>query len=172
MNLTGLKDEESILRRHFLEPLAVTDLIDQEGTLLDLGSGNGFPAVPLAVLNPGVRLILVEASERKSAFLWAVLRELGLKGARVETRRACRRADLADILPVRWLTFRGIKVQDLIAGGHPDLLEEGGRMLAFVSEGDGEALRKNHPTDLRWTETRRLPSSPGDVVEVFRPGRT
>ena len=172
MNLTGLKDEGSILRRHFLEPIAAADLIGREGTLLDLGSGNGFPAVPLAVLNPGVRLILVEASERKSAFLWAVLREIGLKGARVETRRACRRADLADLLPVRWLTFRGIKVQDLIGGGRPDLLEEGGRMLAFLSESDGEALRKNHPSDLRWAETRRLPSSPGDVVEVFQPARS
>src|SRR5262245_45955469 len=97
MNLTGLEDERAILRRHFLEPIAAADLIGEEGDLLYLGSGNGFPAVPLAVLHPGVRLTLVEATEKRSAFLWVLLRELGLKGARVETRRVCRRADLADL---------------------------------------------------------------------------
>ncbi|HEU4401582.1 MAG TPA: RsmG family class I SAM-dependent methyltransferase, partial [Candidatus Polarisedimenticolia bacterium] len=45
MNLTGLKDEESILRRHFLEPIAAADLLENGGRLIDLGSGNGFPAI-------------------------------------------------------------------------------------------------------------------------------
>src|SRR2546422_8643747 len=98
MNLTGLKDEETIIRRHFLEPIAVAHLLHDEGTLVDLGSGNGFPAVPLKVLRPGLDLVLVEASEKKSAFLWAVLRELGLKGARVETRSVRSLEDLADLL--------------------------------------------------------------------------
>src|SRR5438093_3504946 len=76
MNLTGLKDEEAIVRRHFLEPLVAADLLEEEGTLVDLGSGNGFPAVPLKILRPGLDLVLVESSEKKSAFLWAVVREL------------------------------------------------------------------------------------------------
>src|SRR6266581_8854059 len=94
MNLTGLKDEPAIIRRHFLEPLAVADLLEDGGRLIDLGSGNGFPAIPLKVLRPGLELILVESSEKKSAFLWAVIRELGLTGARVETRRVRRLDDL------------------------------------------------------------------------------
>ncbi len=49
MNLTGLKDESMIARRHFLEPIAIADLLDDRGRLVDLGSGNGFPAVPLKV---------------------------------------------------------------------------------------------------------------------------
>lgn len=172
MNLTGLKDDEAILRRHFLEPIATADLIGEAGTLMDLGSGNGFPAVPLAVLHPGVQLILVESSEKKSAFLWAVLRELGLKGARVETRRVCRRADLADILPVRWLTFRGVRVQDLLAEDQPELIQVDGRLLAFLSEADALRLQQDPPPDLRWAETRVLPSSPGDVVAVYEPVRS
>src|SRR5258705_6170238 len=87
MNLTGLKDEEAIVKRHFLEPIAISDLLEDDGRLVDLGSGNGFPAVPLKVMHPGLDLVLVEASEKKSAFLWAVIREIGLKGTRVETRR-------------------------------------------------------------------------------------
>jgi len=172
MNLTGLKDDEAILRRHFLEPIAAADLIGEEGVLMDLGSGNGFPAVPLAVLHPDLQLVLVESSEKKSAFLWAVLRELGLKGARVETRRVCRRADLADVLPVRWITFRGVRVQDFLADLQPALLQVDGRLLAFVSEADASKLQKTPPQDLCWAETRRLPSSPGDVVAVFEPIRS
>jgi len=171
MNLTGLEDEEAILRRHFLEPIAAADLIGGEGDLLDLGSGNGFPAVPLAVLHPGVRLTLVEATEKRSAFLWALLRELGLKGARVETRRVCRRADLADLLPVRWLTFRAIRATDLLADDGPDLLEPDGRLLAFVSDDDAEQLRGRVRSDLCWAGKRTLPSSPGDVVAIFEAAR-
>ena len=172
MNLTGLEDEVAILRRHFLEPIAAADLVGEEGDLLDLGSGNGFPAVPLAVLHPGVRLTLVEATEKRSAFLWALLRELGLKGARVETRRVCRRADLGDLLPVRWLTFRAIRATELLADEGPDLLEPGGKLLAFVSEADAEKLRGSVRSDLCWVGKRTLPSSPGDVVAIFEPGRT
>jgi 16S rRNA (guanine527-N7)-methyltransferase len=172
MNLTGLDDEASILRRHFLEPIAAADLVGEEGDLLDLGSGNGFPAVPLAVLHPGVRLTLVEATEKRSAFLWALLRELGLKGARVETRRVCRRADLADLLPVRWLTFRAIRATELLADEGPVLLQPDGKLLAFVSEEDAEKLKGSVGSDLRWAGKRPLPSSPGDVVAIFEPART
>src|SRR5439155_27065205 len=86
MNLTGLKDDSTIVRRHFLEPIAIADLLDDGGRLVDIGSGCGFPAVPLKILRPGLELVLVESSEKKSAFLRALIRELGLTEARVETR--------------------------------------------------------------------------------------
>src|SRR6266850_4727752 len=116
MNLTGLRDEEAIARRHFLEPIAIADLLDDEGRLVDLGSGNGFPAVPLKVLRPGLDLVLVESSEKKSAFLWAVVRELGLKGTSVLTRRVRNLGDLGDLLPCRYLTLRAIRFGELFKG--------------------------------------------------------
>lgn len=169
MNLTGLKDEESILRRHFLEPLAAASLIKGEGVLLDIGSGNGFPAVPLAILHPGIQLVLVEASEKKSGFLWTVIREIGLSGARVETRRLCRRADLADFLPVRWLSFRGIRVEEILAGSSPDLLEKDGRLLAFISDQDARRMTDSPPSGLTKLESVSIPTSPGDLIVVFAP---
>src|SRR5207249_11036599 len=69
MNLTGLRHLDPILRRHFLEPIAAASILAGRGRLVDLGSGNGFPAIPLAVLRPEVDLALVEASEKKSSFL-------------------------------------------------------------------------------------------------------
>ena len=169
MNLTGLRDPEAILKRHFLEPIAASAIIAGRGRLVDLGSGNGFPAIPLAVLRPGVDLVLVEASEKKSSFLWAVVRALGLKSAQVVTRRVCRRADLNDVLPSKWITYRGVKAAEMLAGESPALLEAGGRLLAFVSEADAGSMRIHPPEGLHPVDRVALPASPGDVVEVFAP---
>ncbi len=170
MNLTGLKDDEAIARRHFLEPIAAAPLLDDRGTLLDLGSGNGFPAIPLKVLRPGLRLVLVEASEKKSAFLSAVLRELGMRDARVETRRIGGRRDLADLLPCRYLTIRAVRVRDLLKGEGPPILEPGGRALLFVAPDEAEAIRKRPLSGLRFVEARPLPSSTtGSTLAVLEP---
>ena len=171
MNLTGLRDVDPILKRHFLEPIAAAAILVGRGRLVDLGSGNGFPAIPLAILRPGIDLVLIEASEKKSSFLWAVVRALGLKSAQVVTRRACRRADLSDLLPAKWITYRGVKAADLLEGDSPALLEPEGRLLAFVSEKDAEAIRRHPLHGLRAIERVPLPGSPGDVVEVFAPVR-
>jgi len=170
MNLTGLKDDEAIARRHFLEPIAAAALLDDRGTLADLGSGNGFPAIPLKVLRPGLRLVLVEASEKKSAFLWAVLRELVMRDARVETRRIGGRRDLGDLLPCRYLTIRAVRARDLLKGDGPTILEPDGRVLLFVAPEEAEAIRKKPFSGLRFVEARPLPSSgPGSVLAVLEP---
>jgi 16S rRNA (guanine527-N7)-methyltransferase len=169
INLTGLKDEEAILRRHFLEPIAAAGLLEDRGRLVDLGSGNGFPAVPLRVLRPNLELVLIEASERKSAFLWTVLRDLGLKGGRVETRRVTRRADLADLLPCRYLTLRAVKGRDFLRGEGGSILEPGGRALFFVSPEESRALRDDPIPGLFWAFERPLPSGPRSVVAILEP---
>ena len=171
MNLTGLKDEAMIARRHFLEPIAIADLLEDEGRLVDLGSGNGFPAVPLKVLRPGLELVLVESSEKKSAFLWAVIRELGLREARVETRRVRRLADLADLLPCRYLTLRAVRSDDLLKGKGIRILVPGGKGLFFVTTHEVERLRRQTPIQgLRLSETRPLPSDPRSVLAILEPG--
>src|SRR5215470_18083003 len=159
MNLTALRSEEEIARRHFLEPLAVADLLEAQGRLVDLGSGNGFPAIPLKVLRPELDLILVESSEKKTAFLQAVIRELRLTRARVETRRVRRLGDLADLLPCRYLTLRAVRSEDLLKGRGGPILVPGGKGLFFVTPGQAEDLRVSPPhPDLRLSGTRPLPS--------------
>src|SRR3989441_6737606 len=167
MNLTGLKDEETIIRRHFLEPIAVAHLLHDEGRLIDLGSGNGFPAIPLKVVRPGLDLVLVESSEKKSAFLWAVLRRIAAQGARVETRRVRQVGDLADLLPCRYLTLRAVRARDVLKGNGGSILSPGGKALFFVAADEAESLRQRPIAGLRLLETRRLPSGPRSVVAVL-----
>ncbi|HEV8701041.1 MAG TPA: RsmG family class I SAM-dependent methyltransferase [Candidatus Polarisedimenticolia bacterium] len=169
MNLTGLKDMDALVRRHFLEPIAASDLVGQEGRLVDLGSGNGFPAIPLKVLRPRLELILVEASEKKSSFLWAVLRGLRLEKARVETRHVRETTDLVDILPCKYLTLRAIQARRVLKGRPVPILEPGGRGLFFLSAEDAESLRGLPVPGLHLVDTRPLPGGADSVVAILEP---
>lgn len=168
MNLTGLKERGAILKRHFLEPILAADLIDGQGRLIDIGSGNGFPGTPLAVLHPGLELVLVESSEKKSTFLWMILRGLGLKAAQVVTRRICRRADLADFLPSRWVTYRAIRGRDCLGDPGPELLAPGGGLIAFVADDEASELRSHPLPGLRFAQRRDLDTTPGDAAVLLR----
>lgn len=169
MNLTGLREAKAIARRHFIEPVETADLIGDEGKLLDLGSGNGFPAIPLAIMHPRLRLVLVESSQKKSEFLWAVIRELGLRRATVETRRVERRSDLDDLLPTNYFTFRAIRGSELLSGQGEAVLRPGGRLLAYVSRRDAAHLRRNPIAGLQWAGAWPLSSGRNSVVAILEP---
>jgi len=88
MNLTGLRDPEDIVRAGFLDSLACLPLIPPEvGRALDVGSGAGFPALPLKLVRPDLSFTLVEASRKKASFLHHMVRSLGLTGVRVVAGR-------------------------------------------------------------------------------------
>jgi len=94
VSLTAVKDEEGVQRRHFLESAALVAVLNDHGislkdkSLIDVGSGSGIPGVPLKIIEPTLQLTLVEAKQRKSEFLNALLPELGLEDVTVVTRRA------------------------------------------------------------------------------------
>ena len=78
-NLTAIRDPEEIVRRHFGESLfAARHLDPATTTLLDLGSGAGFPGLPIALLRPEIAVTLAESQNKKATFLREVVRTLGL----------------------------------------------------------------------------------------------
>jgi 16S rRNA (guanine527-N7)-methyltransferase len=89
-NLTAIRNPEEIVRRHFGESLfAAQHLSLAATTLLDFGSGAGFPGLPIALLHPGIQVTLAESQNKKATFLREVVRTLNLTteiwAARVET---------------------------------------------------------------------------------------
>src|SRR5659263_183120 len=68
-NLTGLKTDRDIVIKHFLDSLAVLPFLDGVASVVDLGSGGGFPGLVLKLARPHLALTLVEARQRKAAFL-------------------------------------------------------------------------------------------------------
>jgi 16S rRNA (guanine527-N7)-methyltransferase len=77
-NLTAIRDPEEIVRRHFGESLFAAQHLGSCDTLLDLGSGAGFPGLPIALLHPEVHVTLAESQNKKATFLREVVRILGL----------------------------------------------------------------------------------------------
>ncbi|WP_260735859.1 16S rRNA (guanine(527)-N(7))-methyltransferase RsmG [Tunturiibacter lichenicola] len=89
-NLTAIRDPEEIVRRHFGESLFAAQYLDPAAdTLLDFGSGAGFPGLPIALLRPEIKVTLAESQNKKASFLREVVRNLKLTtevwAARVET---------------------------------------------------------------------------------------
>ena len=82
-NLTAVREPEEMVRRHFGESLfagkVLAGIMGSEGRVLDLGSGAGFPGIPMQVLVPGWRVTLAESQGKKAAFLREAVRVLGLR---------------------------------------------------------------------------------------------
>lgn len=88
INLTAVDDDEGIAVRHFYDSLLVAKAFPGDGRLADIGSGAGFPGIPLAILEPRRSVTLVEPTQKKCRFLQAVVEELDLANVAILPRRA------------------------------------------------------------------------------------
>lgn len=82
VNITGFKEPEQIIREGILRSLRLLSLLPEGDriSLADVGSGAGFPGIPLKVARPDLRVTLIEASRRRTSFLLHLIRLLGLEG--------------------------------------------------------------------------------------------
>ena len=88
VNLTAIRDPLEILYRHFCESMFGAVVLSVENCrLADVGSGGGFPGIPMKIIRPEMDLYLIESNMKKATFLTEVVRELGLTGVRVLVSR-------------------------------------------------------------------------------------
>jgi 16S rRNA (guanine527-N7)-methyltransferase len=88
INLTAIRDPIEILNRHFCESMYAAVAVPVEnGRLADVGSGAGFPGIPLKIIRPDLQVFLIESNLKKATFLAEVVRELGLIDAKVMVSR-------------------------------------------------------------------------------------
>jgi len=84
INLTAIRAPLEILNRHFCECMYAAPLVPvEDGRLADVGSGGGFPGLPLKIIRPELQVMLIESNIKKATFLAEVIRDLGLADARV-----------------------------------------------------------------------------------------
>ncbi|WP_457551149.1 16S rRNA (guanine(527)-N(7))-methyltransferase RsmG [Desulfobacula sp.] len=89
INLTAIKEPLPIAEKHFIDSIAAACFLGNETSLIDLGSGGGFPGIPIKIMRPSLNVVLIDASRKKINFLKHVIRMLDLKNieaihARVE----------------------------------------------------------------------------------------
>jgi 16S rRNA (guanine527-N7)-methyltransferase len=87
MNLISRSDLGSIIIKHFLDSLSPIDEISQNGKLIDIGSGAGFPGIPIALVRPELQVTLLESVHKKIRFLNAAKLELGQKNLNIVEKR-------------------------------------------------------------------------------------
>ena len=166
ISLTTVTDPGEILRFHFGESLfACAEVNHEKSRLADVGSGAGFPGLPLAIVSPGLGVTLIESNTRKCAFLSEVARELRLDTVKVFRGRM--EDYRSESEPLSYVTARAV-------GNHRRLLAwtrrhvgSGGKILLWLGETDSREISMD--ADWRWEPAKRIPGSERRYLLVGTP---
>jgi len=79
INLTAIKDDREIVLNHFIDSLSIVPFIENDKSLLDIGSGGGFPGIPLKIVRPALQVTLLDSVNKKVSFMNDTVRKLQLQ---------------------------------------------------------------------------------------------
>ena len=144
-NLTRIVDKESVYYLHFFDSLMVMKAIDnkEDVKLLDVGSGPGFPALPLKILNKDMYISIVEATNKKVEFIKKVIDELNLKLIDVNHMRA---EDYTELNKFDYVTTRAVStIREQLPYTIP-FLKIGGSLISMKGQSKaGEEIKEAEP---------------------------
>lgn len=178
VNLTAIRAPEQIVTRHFGESLfaartlfpvpssrppvsSVFKALDSPLTVADLGSGAGFPGLPIKLWAPEISLTLIESNHKKAAFLREVTRALTLTNVNIQTARA-------ETLPgnsFAIVTLRAVERFEAILPIAADLLAPGGRLALLIGSAQLDHARSTLP-HLSWSTPQSVPLSRNRILVV------
>ena len=88
MNLTAITEPSEIIQKHFVDSLTILNIIEDNQKVVDVGTGAGFPGIPLAIMNPKLEITLVDSLNKRLVFLQEVINKLKLKNIEIVHARA------------------------------------------------------------------------------------
>ena len=142
VNLTSLKRDTDIITKHFIDSLSLLPYLPSRGTLLDLGSGAGFPGIPIKIANPYLKITLLEATRKKVNFQRHLVRTLGLTHiysiqGRAESLKSENESDLNfDIVTSRAFS----RLEKFLMLGEP-FVKKGGYLIALKGKHAEDELK-------------------------------
>ena len=179
INLTSLRRPEEIAVRHFEESLFMVKVLGQVGTdllacfassnpalLVDVGSGAGFPGLPVKIACPAISAVLLEPSKKKTAFLKEVIRHCALEGiaVRSESLEEAAQGPLAGRASL--VTLRAVALTADLLVDLKKLLAPDGRLALFLGEKDALALTAS--SEMQWEAPVAIPHSERRVILIGR----
>ena len=163
INLTAVRAPEEMVQRHFGESFFAANHVLSHGTIermIDLGSGAGFPGVPLAMLAPQVQVTLIESHQKKAAFLRELIYQLNLKNAKVFNDRGEKYTQTADVVTMRAVESFGKALPLAI-----QLAKPGGRVALMIGSSQvQEAIGSDD--QVRWCEPLAVPGGHSRILLV------
>lgn len=156
LNLTAIRDPLEILHRHFCESMyGAVSVPIESGRLADIGSGAGFPGIPLKILRPELELLVVESNIKKGTFLAEVIRELELTNSRVLINRYEELSE--DLAPLDYVCSRAVgEFGPFLEWASSEELSAR-RVVLWIGGRDLEQARKAPPWE--WQEPITVPQS-------------
>jgi 16S rRNA (guanine527-N7)-methyltransferase len=131
-NLTSVTEKNDVFLKHFADSLAGARAFPENASLCDVGSGAGFPGIPLKMLRPDLQVVLIDSLNKRVAFLNEVIRELNLTGITAEHLRA---EDAARKYRAAFdcAAARAVAGLNTLCEYALPLLKKGGRFVAYKS---------------------------------------
>jgi 16S rRNA (guanine527-N7)-methyltransferase len=169
LNLTRITGREEIVVKHLLDSIVPAKFLPSSGCALDVGTGAGFPGIPLKIVYPDLQMVLLDSSRKKVSFLAAVTAALGLKGIRVlhgrwqDFSKIEQHANKFELITMRALRLEPEHITCLAS----TILVAGG-VLAWWGVGDAERLAQSASTQTGKKNCRDMEFQ--DDLEYLLPG--
>jgi 16S rRNA (guanine527-N7)-methyltransferase len=161
INLTAVRDENGILARHFVESIACARALPNGiATLLDYGSGAGFPGIPIAICRPEIAVTLAESQGKKAAFLKEAVRVLDLS-LTVHSARAETLQRTFDCVTLRAVDRMSAAVQSVTC-----LVARGGWLALMTTGAALPDLRAAAGSEFSWRNSIPLPGSDDRILAL------
>jgi 16S rRNA (guanine527-N7)-methyltransferase len=160
-NLTAIRSEEGILTRHFVESIACACAVRPgTRTLLDFGSGAGFPGIPIALCRPEIAVTLAESQSKKVAFLHEAIRCLGLQ--------ICVHAGRAESLGTSFgcVTMRAVDRMEKAVPMAARLVFPDGSLVLMTTRVESPVLRAVAGSNFTWNPAIELPFGADRLIDV------
>jgi 16S rRNA (guanine527-N7)-methyltransferase len=163
VNLTAVRDPEAIVARHFGESLFAARVLlgkaDVSSTVADVGSGAGFPGIPMKLFAPGIELTLIESQNKKAVFLREAVRTLALEGVEVFGGRAGQWGKTAGLV-----TLRAVEQFERALQVAAKLVAPAGRLGLLIGTGQVATAQEVLGAHWDWRHPVLVPQSEGRVV--------
>jgi 16S rRNA (guanine527-N7)-methyltransferase len=163
ISLTAISDPLQILRFHFGESMFAASAVPiRDGRLADVGSGAGFPGIPLKLLIPTLDLVLIESNTKKASFLFECIRELSLVGAEVVRSRF---EDLDErALDFNFITARALGGYERLTEWAQESLAPSGALVLWLGQDD--AVKLQNKSSIEWRPPILIPNSDRRTILV------